>query len=112
MLEALWPYLVVILAGFLPNEAFRVAGVLLGGGVDDRSEAFVWIKFVAVALLAAVVSKLLFSPAAVLAPIPVGLRFLCVAIGVGAFYALRRSLVLGILAGEAVLIACAWYFAR
>lgn len=112
MAEALWPYLVVILAGFLPNEAFRVAGVLLGGRVDDRSELFVWIKYVAVALLAAVVSKLLFSPAAVLAPVPTWLRFLCVAIGIGAYYATRRSLLLGILAGEAILMASAWYFTR
>lgn len=109
MPEAVWPYLVVILAGFLPNEVFRVAGVLLGRRVDDKSEFFVWIRIVAVALLAAVVSKILFSPPAILGTVPLWLRLLSVAAGLGAFYTLRRSLLFGILFGEAVLIVGAWY---
>ena len=108
MSEALWPYLVVLLAGFLPNEAFRVAGVLLGRRVDDKSEFFVWIGIVAVALLAAVVAKILFSPPAVLAAVPLWLRLLSVGMGVGAFFVSRRSLIVGILAGEAVLVAGIW----
>ena len=109
MLEASWPYLVVILAGFLPNEVFRVAGVLLGRRVDDTSEFFVWIRIVAVALLAAVVSKILFSPPVILGTVPLWLRLLSVASGLAAFYALRRSLLFGILFGEAVLVGGAWY---
>lgn len=109
MSEALWPYLVVILAGFLPNEAFRVAGVLLGRRVDDKTEFFVWIRIVAVALLAAVVAKILFAPPAVLATVPLWLRLASVALGVGAFHAARRSLLVGILAGEALLVGGAWY---
>jgi hypothetical protein len=108
MPDALWPYLVVILAGFLPNEAFRVAGVLFGRRVDEGSELFVWIRIVAVALLAAVVSKILFSPPAVLATVPLWLRLLAVASGLAAYFGLRRSLVLGILAGEGVLVGGAW----
>lgn len=109
MLEALWPYLVVILAGFLPNEAFRVAGVVLGRRIDDTTEFFVWIRIVAVALLAAVVAKLLFAPPAVLATVPLWLRLTSVALGLGAFYTARRSLLVGILSGEALLIGGAWY---
>jgi hypothetical protein len=109
--ETLWPYLVVILAGFLPNEAFRVAGVLFGRRVDETSEIFVWIRIVAVALLAAVVSKILFSPPAVLAGVPLWLRLFSVGVGLGAFFAMRRSLLLGIVAGEVVLIGGAWWLA-
>ena len=108
MPEALWPYLVVILAGFLPNEVFRAAAVLLGRRIDDTSEFFVWIRIVAVSLLAAVVSKLLFSPPAILAQVPLYLRLLSVVVGIGGFYAGRRSLLMGILAGEAVLIGLVW----
>lgn len=108
MPEALWPYLVVILAGFLPNEIFRSAAVLLGRRIDDTSEFFVWIRIVAVSLLAAVVSKLLFSPPAILAQVPLWLRLLSVVVGVGGYYAGRRSLLVGILAGEAVLIGIVW----
>lgn len=109
MSEALWPYLVVILAGFLPNEIFRSAAVLLGRGVDEKSEFFVWIKFVAVALLAAVVSKLLVAPPAVLATVPLWLRLASVAGGLGAFFAFRRNLMVGMLIGEALLIGAAFY---
>lgn len=109
MPEALWPYLVVILAGFLPNEAFRIAGVLLSRGVDEKSELFVWIRIVAVALLATVVSKILFSPPAILSAVPLWLRLFSVAAGLGAFFALRRSLLFGILTGEAVLVCGVWY---
>ena len=28
--------LVLVIAGFLPNEAWRMIGLWLGGGVDDR----------------------------------------------------------------------------
>ena len=111
MADALWPYLVVILAGFLPNEMFRWGAVLLGRRIDDTSEFFVWIRIVAVALLAAVVSKLLFSPPAILAQVPLWLRLLSVAVGIGGFYAGRRSLLLGILAGEAVLVGSVWMIA-
>lgn len=109
MSDALWPYVVVIFAGFLPNEAFRVAGVLLARGIDETSELFVWIRIVAVALLAAVVAKILFSPPAVLASVPLWLRLLAIATGLGAFYGARRSLLLGILAGECILVGGAWY---
>lgn len=110
MLEAFWPYLIVVFAGFLPNEAFRVAGVLLGRRVDERSEFFIWIRIVAVALLAAVVSKLVVAPPAVLAAVPLWLRLVSIGCGLAAFYALRRSLLAGMLAGEAVLVAGAWHF--
>ena len=108
MSEALWPYLVVVLAGFVPNEVFRVAAVFLARGIDERSEVFAWIRTVALALLAAVVSKLLFQPPAVLAAVPLLARWAAVGTGVAAFFALRRSLLGGILAGEALLVAAAW----
>lgn len=110
-MTALWPYLVVVAAGFLPNEVFRAAAVLLAGGVDETSALFTWIRLVALGLLAAVVSKLVYAPAAVLAAVPIWAPVAAIAIGVATFFALRRSLVAGILAGEAVLIGAAWRLA-
>ena len=111
MSEALWPYLIVVLAGFLPNEVFRVAAVFLSRGVDETSELFTWIRIVAIALLAAVVSKLLYMPPAVLEAVPFGLRIAAVAIGVGVYCAAGRGLLLGILAGEAALVGAASWWA-
>lgn len=105
--DALAPYLVVVLAGFLPNEAFRLAAVFLARRVDETSELFTWIRIVALALLAAVVSKLLSQPPAVLEAVPLAARWTSVAIGIGAFFVLRRSLLGAILVGEAALVAAA-----
>jgi len=44
--------LVLVIAGFLPNEVWRMIGLWLGGGVDEGSELLVWVRAVATAILA------------------------------------------------------------
>ena len=39
--------LVLVLAGFLPNEVWRMAGLWFGAGVDEGSEVLVWVRAVA-----------------------------------------------------------------
>jgi hypothetical protein len=41
--------LVLVIAGFLPNEVWRMLGLWLGGGVDEGSELLVWVRAVATA---------------------------------------------------------------
>lgn len=106
-LDALWPYLVVLVIGALPNEVFRSAAVFLARGLSAESELFRWIRIVAVALLAAVVSKIVVSPPAALATVPVWLSVAAVAIGVAAFGA-TRHLFASILVAEAAFVLVAW----
>lgn len=103
----LWPYLVVILFGFLPSEIWRWAAVFVGRSVSEDSEVLVWVKAVASALLAGVVAKLLLTPSGALASVPIFWRGAALIIGVGAFYASRKSVLAGMLVGEAVLISAA-----
>jgi len=63
-MSELSPYLVLLLVGFLPNEIWRVLGVWIGGGLAQDSEFIVWVRAVAVAVLAAVIAKLTFAPLA------------------------------------------------
>lgn len=112
MSAELWPYAVVLLAGFLPNEVFRIAAVVAARGIDPRSPWLEWVKIVAITLLAAVVSRLLYAPPSVLAAVPFPWRIAAVALGVAVFYAARRSVVVGLLAGEALLAGTAWWLAR
>ena len=112
MTEALWPYLVVLLAGFLPNETFRVAAVFLSRGVNENSGLFRWIKVMATTLLAAVVARLIYSPAAALEHVPLAIRAGAVLIGIAGYLLLRRSLVLGILSGEVFFVLAAWWHGR
>jgi uncharacterized membrane protein len=108
----LWPYMVLILVGFLPNEIWRVLGLVAARGLDEDSEIVVWVRAVATATLAAVIAKLtIFSPGA-LATVPLMIRLVAVASGLAGYYAIRRSVFAGVVTGEAVLIAGAWLFGR
>jgi hypothetical protein len=105
-----WPYAVMLLVGFLPNEVWRWAAVLLAGGLDERSEILAWVRAVATAILAGVIAKLTLDPSGALAATPVALRLAAIAVGFAAFFALRRSVLAGVLVGEAVLTAGIWLF--
>ena len=54
--------LVLVLAGFLPNEVWRMAGLWFGAGVDESSEVLVWVRAVATAILAGVIAQILVQP--------------------------------------------------
>lgn len=98
------PYLVLILVGFLPTEIWRMLGVVAARGVDEESELIVWIRAIAVAVLAGVIAKLTLFPPGALAGVPAPVRVGAVAIGLLAFLTLRRSVFAGVAAGEAALI--------
>jgi hypothetical protein len=104
-------YLALILVGFLPNEVWRWLAVIFSRGLDEDAEILIWVRGVATAILAGVISKLtIFSPG-VLATIPTPLRLAAVGVGVIGFLLVRRSVFVGVLAGEAALIAGALLFA-
>lgn len=107
---ALWPYLLVILAGFLPTEVWRSLAVVFARGLDEDSELLIFVRGVATALLAAVVARLMLIPPGELVDVPLWLRVGAVAGGFLVWYLARRSIFLGILSGEAAIIAGAWYF--
>ena len=104
----LWPYVVLVLVGFLPNEVWRAAGFLLARGVDESSEVLVWVRAVATAVLAAVIAKLIFFAPGALASVPLSVRVVALVAGFIGFLALRRSVFAGVAVGEAVLIAGAF----
>jgi len=103
-----WPYLLVIVFGFLPSEIWRVLAVFVSRGLNEQSEILQWVRAVAITLLAGVIAKLLFSPSGALAIVPLAGRLSAILVGVVAFFATRRAIV-GVLAGEAALIALAWW---
>ena len=101
-----WHALVVLLlAGFLPNEVWRMVGLWLGGGVDEESELLVWVRAVATAILAGVIAQILVLPPGALATIPAVLRYGAVAVGLAVFMASKRSIFFGVASGELVMVA-------
>lgn len=105
MSSALWPYVVLVLVGFLPNEVWRLIGFLLARGVDPGSEILVWFRAVATAVLAAVIAKLIFFAPGALATVPLSVRVVALVAGFAGFMLLKRSVFAGVATGEAVLIA-------
>ena len=105
-----WHALVVLLlAGFLPNEVWRMLGLWLGGGVDEGSELLVWVRAVATAILAGVIAQILVFPPGALASVPGFLRYGAVAVGLAVFMVTRRSIFAGVVCGEVVMLAGKWW---
>lgn len=101
----LWPYLVVIVIGFLPTEVWRIIGVFAGRRLDEQSEVMIWVRLVATALVAGVVAKLVLTPSGALAAVPLIGRVGALALGLAAFFVLRRSVLGALAVGLAALIA-------
>ena len=97
--------LVLVIAGFLPNEVWRMLGLWLGGGVDEGSEALIWVRAVAAAILAGVIAQILVQPLGALASVPDWLRYGAVAAGLVVFILTRRSIFAGVVCGEMVMLA-------
>ena len=101
--------LVLVIAGFLPNEVWRMLGLWLGGGVDEGSEVLVWVRAVATAILAGVIAQILVQPPGALASVPDGLRYGAVAAGFAVFMLTRRSIFAGVVSGEVAMVAGKWW---
>lgn len=110
VLTEFWPYLLLILAGFLPNEIWRFLGLVLARRLDEGAEVLVWVRAIATAILAGVIGKLIFFPAGALTSVPLSVRVGATVIGMLAFFLVRRSVFAGVLAGEAALIGGAMLF--
>ncbi len=109
-LAELWPFLVLIMVGFLPNEIWRVLGLVLARGLNEDSEIVLWSRAVATATLAGVIAKLLLFSNGSLASIPLSVRLTAAAIGFVVFLFVRRSVFAGVAAGEAALLAGGYLF--
>ena len=112
VLTELWPYLALLLVGFLPNELWRALGLVLARGLNEDSEIVVWSRAVATAILAGVIAKLIVFSSGALAGIPLTVRVSAAVCGFLAFLAVKRSVFAGVAAGEAALLAGGFLFAH
>jgi len=112
LLEAWWwPYVFVLLAGFVPTEIWRHLGVLLAGDLSEDSPVLMWVRAVATALVAAVIAKLILFPTGALGGTPPALRVSAAIAGFATFKIVRDNVLLGVVCAEAVLIG-GWLILR
>lgn len=100
-----WPFLFILVAGWLATDAWRFLGVYLGGRVSAESSLLVLVRAVATALVAAVIGNLIVFPSGELANTTLALRAGAAAIGFAAYMAVGKRMVVGIVTGEAVFVA-------
>jgi hypothetical protein len=110
VLNEWWPYLMLVLVGFLPNEVWRGLGLVLARGLNEDSEIVVWSRAVATAILAGVIAKLILFSSGSLATIALPVRIAAAICGFALFLAVKRSVFAGVLAGEAALILGGFLF--
>jgi hypothetical protein len=104
-LTELWPWLLLVFVGYLPNEVWRLLGLVLSRRLEEGAELLIWVRAVATAILAGVVGKLVFFPAGALGGVPLSVRIGAIAVGMAGYVLIRRSVFAGVAAGEAALIA-------
>jgi hypothetical protein len=109
-LAEIGPYLALILVGFLPNEVWRVLGMVAVRGLSEDSQIIVWVRAVATAILAGVMAQLILTNTGALATIPLFVRIGAAALGFAAFLLARKSVFVGVLVGELVFLTGAWLY--
>jgi branched-subunit amino acid transport protein len=103
-----WPYVFIAVAGFAATDFWRFLGVGMAARIDETSALLRWVKAVATALVAGLVARLIIFPVGDLASSSLAERLGAVAVGLIVFYAARRNMLAGILAGELALLAAMW----
>ena len=109
MHSGLAPYLLIVFAGFLPTDFWRWTAVIAGRKLEEDSELMTFIRGVATAMVAGVIMRLVIFPSGELLAVPLFLRAGCVVVAFAAYFLCRRSMIAGVIAGEAVLITGAHY---
>src|SRR5262245_40637076 len=103
-MSELHAYALLVLVGFLPSEIWRVLGLVAARGVADESELFMWVRAVAIAVLAGVIAKIILFPPGTLASVPLVIRLIAIVCGFSGFVIVRRSVMARVAAGEVVLM--------
>ncbi len=109
-MSELAPYLVLVLVGMLPNEVWRMLGLVLARGLNENSQIVLWSRAVATAILTGVVAKLIVFAPGDLAAVPLAVRVGAAACGFAAFLSIRRSVFVGVMTGEVVLVAAGLFY--
>ncbi len=99
-----WPYLFILVAGWLATDSWRFLGVYLGDKVSEQSTTMVLVRCIATALVAAVIAGLVLKPSGALGDSPLALRLGAVAAGFAAYMLLGRRILVGVAVCEAVLV--------
>lgn len=98
------PLAFVLLAGVAAVGAWRLAGIAVGSRLSIDHPVFEWARAVAVAVVAAQAAILVTGAAAPVGDLSLALRFAAVAAGYAVYHFSGRSVLLGVAAGDAIIL--------
>ncbi len=104
-----WAYGIILIAGLLPTEIWRLAAVFLSSSLNENDEIIIFVRHVATALLMAVVAKMVILPTGALASVSLLARGLSFTAATLSFLLLGRSILIAILCGESIFMALIWF---
>jgi hypothetical protein len=99
-----WPFVFILLGGWLATDIWRFLGVFVGGRIREDSEALVLVRCIATALVAAVIAQLILFPTGELASSPIWLRVGAAAGGFAVYLATGKRVLVGVAVAEALLV--------
>jgi Branched-chain amino acid transport protein (AzlD) len=98
-----WPFVVIIVAGWLATDLWRWLGVIAGNRLQEGSEPLYWVRAVATSLVMAVTAKLIVFPTGALTASPLWLRLAATGLGFAAFLAAGQRVIVGVVVSLALL---------
>ena len=95
----------LVLACALATYLWRGLGVLLSGRITVSSELFKWAACIAYAMVAGLISRIVFMPTGMLTETGLVDRLLACALALLAYYLSRRNLLFAVATGVAAIMA-------
>ncbi len=104
-MHGIWPYVFIVVAGWLVTDVWRWLGVLIGNRLSETSPILVLVRSIATALVSAVVAQMILYPSGALSMTPMPLRVGACLAGFAAFILFRQKMIVAIVVAEVVLLA-------
>ena len=95
-------WLLVLLCA-LTTYAWRGLGVLLSGRIAVDGDVFTWVTCVTYAMMAGLIMRIIVMPTGLLATSLLAHRLMACALGLAAYYVMRRNLLAAVAAGAGTL---------
>ena len=94
----------LVIAAIAATYVWRFLGTVFAKQIDPHGALFQWVTCVSYAMLAGLISRMVFIPVGTLVEVPLWIRVAGIVVGLGVFLLARRIVLLGVGAGLAVFV--------
>ena len=104
--QYLW---MLVISAILASYLWRFLGALFSKKINPEGKVFQWITCVSYAMLAGLISRMILLPAGTIDQVPLWIRLVSLAVGLGVFFLARKQVLVGVGAGLAIFITLVAY---